>query len=164
MLLAVAIVAALAASSAHALSPDDDGDHGEASSHANPIAQEMREREHPAAGLQEPDGGDDPAGEADHAALIADEFDVSEDEVLELRADGTGWGAMFKLYALARAQGVDVDDLIAAATVDEDGGHGFAFGEMKNALTDDELEELDDGPKNFGQLVSKSKKPAHAGP
>ncbi len=149
----IALLAALAAGSAYAFTGTDRDD--QRATHARPGLQEPVD-------AQELDD-DGPGGGTDKAALIAAEFGVSPPDVTALRDQGIGWGAMFKLYALARAKGVSVNDLVAA-TVDADGEKDFAFGEIKKSLTPEQLAALDDGPKNFGQLVSKSKKSAHAGP
>ena len=169
ILLIAGLVAALVAGSAYAFTVPGEGDE-HASSHAAPNSQEPEGFD----GTQDADDDEDDAAETagdaegagpDHAALIADEFGVSADDVAALHEQGIGWGALFKLYAFADATDTDVDELIAGAAVSADGEHGFAFGEMKKSLTDDELAALEDGPKNFGQLVSgsKSKKPKDAG-
>jgi hypothetical protein len=119
-------------------------------------------------GLSEPpvpdDGGDDGDGDAESpdghgnekiAQAIGDEFGVSPDEVLSRHGEGIGFGALFKLYALARAKGITVDELLAQ--IEEDGG-GYGFGKLKKELTNEEEQALDEGPKNLGQLVSESNK------
>ncbi len=95
------------------------------------------------------------AGADKVAQAIADEFDVTQGEVLALHEDGIGFGALFKLYAIARARGISVNDLLAE--IDASGG-GFAFGKMEKALTDDEQAALVSGPKNLGKLVSAASK------
>ena len=160
----VAVGAALAAGSAFAFNSSD-GDVAR-NSHARPRPQEQEDSDD-AQEQADDDATDAAAGNAggvDKAALIAEEFGVSPDAVAALHADGIGWGALFKLYTYARVMGVSVDDLAAAAPIDADGERDYAFGELKKSLTDEQLAALSDGPKNFGQLVSKSKKPAHAGP
>ena len=47
------------------------------------------------------------------AQAIADTFGVPVEEVMELHDQGIGFGTLFKLYKLACATGVDVNDLIA---------------------------------------------------
>jgi hypothetical protein len=121
-------------------------------------------------GLSEPpviddgDGGDDSDSEEEPeaaqgtekvAAAIAGEFGVPLDEVLARHADGIGFGALFKLYAIARAKGIALDELLA--TIEEDGG-GYGFGNLRKGLSEEEQEALEEGPKNLGQLVSESKK------
>jgi len=73
--------------------------------------------------------------------------------VLALHDDGIGFGALFKLYLIARAKGITVYELIAQ--IEEDGG-GFAFGKLKKSLTEDEMAIFEDGPNNLGELVSGS--------
>jgi hypothetical protein len=57
---------------------------------------------------------------------------------------------------------VSVDSLLATATTDLPGEGGLAFGTLKQSLTDAQLATLENEPKNLGQLVSASHKPAHA--
>jgi hypothetical protein len=104
------------------------------------------------------------AGAQSKVDLIAGEFGVSADSVEALHAQGIGFGAIFKLHAIARATGTDVQTLIDAAPVGADGEREFAFGELINAMTPEQHAALDDGPKNFGMLVSAAHRPAHAGP
>jgi hypothetical protein len=101
------------------------------------------------------DDGDDTgsAGNQKIAEAIADEFDTTPGEVLALHDQGIGFGAIFKLYLIARANDMTVDELLA--DIDEDGG-GFAFGKLKKSLTEEEMAVFEDGPKNLGQLVSGS--------
>jgi hypothetical protein len=145
--IAIAAAAALAGTSAQALSGHD------------------RSTIRPAHVAQQQDPDDDAAGiqerrapKADKAILIAEEFDVDAAEVTALREQGIGWGALFKLYAIADARGVSVDALISGAPLDAEGERGFAFGEMMQSLTDEERAALEDHPKNFGQL-NKGNKP-----
>lgn len=113
-------------------------------------------------GLSEPPVIDDGEGDEGSGAAglhgteaIADEFGVSREDVLALHDDGIGFGVLFKLYSLARAQGMTVDELLAS--IESEGG-GYAFGKLKKELSEEEQAALDDGPKNLGQLVSESKK------
>ena len=152
----VAILAALAIGSAFALSGHDPS----ASVTIRPagIAQDADD------GVQDDaDRGAKPP-KVDKMEAIAKEFGVDAAAVTAHREQGIGWGALYKLYAIADAKGVSVDELIAAEPPDADGGRGLAFGELMQSLTDEQRDELDEHPKNFGQIVSKSKKPAHAGP
>jgi len=87
--------------------------------------------------------GNDGEGEKAIAQVIADEFEVSPDEVLALREQGIGFGAIFKLYAL----GVSIP-------TDADGDYEFNFGELRKALSEDQQAVLESGPKNLGKLVS----------
>ena len=101
------------------------------------------------------DEGDEDAsaGNQKIAEAIAEEFDTTPDEVLALHDGGIGFGAIFKLYLIARANGMTVGDLLSQ--VDEDGG-GIAFGKLKKTLTEEEMAIFEDGPKNLGELVSGS--------
>ncbi len=103
-------------------------------------------------------GGDgDGNGAQKVAQALADEFGGSAEDMLALHDQGIGFGAMFKLYVLAGASGMSVDDLMATITADGDGGYEFAFGEMKNALTEEQQAAYESGPKNLGQLMKASK-------
>ncbi|GAG38733.1 unnamed protein product, partial [marine sediment metagenome] len=56
----------------------------------------------------------DGEGEQHIAQMIADEFGASQENVLALHEQGVGFGALFKLYALAAVmEGMTVDDLLA---------------------------------------------------
>ena len=99
------------------------------------------------------EGSDDSAGNQKIAEAIAEEFETTPEEVLALHDEGIGFGAIFKLYLIARAKGITVHELLAQ--IEEDGG-GFAFGKLKKSLTDEELAIFEDGPKNLGELVSGS--------
>jgi len=88
------------------------------------------------------------------AQAIADAFGASQEEVLALHEQGIGFGALFKLYSLARATGTTVDDLLASID-----GDGYAFGKRFKELTEEQQAVLDAGPKNLGQLVSASHHP-----
>ncbi len=111
-------------------------------------------------------GGDDVNGEEDVgigngaqkvAQALADEFGGSAEEMLALHDQGIGFGAMFKLYLLAGASGMSVDDLMATIAADGDGGQEFAFGERKKALTEEQQAAYEAGPKNLVQLMKASK-------
>ena len=99
------------------------------------------------------------------AQAIADAFDgVAQEDVLALHEQGIGFGVLFKLYAIAEATHTPVADLLAAATTtDPNGETEFAFGQLFNSLTDEQLAALEDGPKNLGQLVSASNHPDEDG-
>jgi hypothetical protein len=88
------------------------------------------------------------------AEAIADEFGVAKEEVLARHSEGIGFGALFKLYKLARAQGISVDDLLATIPVDENGEPDFRFGQLRKALTEEQRALYEAGPKNLGKLVS----------
>lgn len=110
--------------------------------------------------VQEDSG--DAEGAQNIAGVIASEFGTTPEEVMSLHEQGIGFGALFKLYSLARATGVSVTDLLASMPQDED-GHEFAFGKAFKELTDEQAATLESGPKNLGQLVSNSHKPEAAG-
>ena len=113
----------------------------------------------------EDDEGDIGEGAQYIAQVIADEFGASQEDVLALHEQGIGFGEIFKLYALAAVmEGTTVQDLLAAAQTDGDDGYDFDFGELRKSLTEDQLADLESGPKNLGQIVSASHRPEHAGP
>ena len=112
------------------------------------------------------DGDNDADTGAEHIArLIADAFGAEEADVLALHEEqGIGFGAIFKLYAIADLTDTPVADLLAAATTTGANGETeFAFGQLFNSLTDEQLAALEDGPKNLGQLVSASNHPDEDG-
>jgi len=111
------------------------------------------------------DGDNDADTGAEHIArLIADAFGAEEADVLALHEEqGIGFGALFKLYALAQATGTTVDDLLASIDADTDGGQGYAFGKLFHDLTEEQQAVLEAGPKNLGQLVSASNHPDEDG-
>jgi hypothetical protein len=79
---------------------------------------------------------------------------AAAESVAALRTSGIGWGALFKIYKLAAAMGVD-----AEALLDEIGPDGeFDFGALRNALTEAEREAYDSSAKNFGTLVAAAHK------
>ena len=93
---------------------------------------------------------------AEHVAqVIADAFGTTQEEVLAMHDEGIGFGALFKLYALADATNTPVDDLLATMQ-NADGEFEFAFGKQFKALTDEQLAAFDSGPNNLGELVSRS--------
>jgi hypothetical protein len=104
---------------------------------------------------EEVEGEGDAAGNQKIAGVIAAEFGSTPEEVLALHDQGIGFGALFKLYSIARAKGISVDQLLAEI---EASGGGFAFGKLKKSLTDEERAILEAGPKNLGELVSGSNK------
>jgi len=157
---ALAIVAVLAGGSAYAFS-----DRGQSDDHAAEVALERRAdpADLPAGNnLQEQEGGGDD-NPVDMAAVIADAFSANSGDVTALHAQGIGFGAIFKLYAIAAAKGMTVDQLLATVAIDPaTGEHNFAFGQMKKSLSDSEAAALHDGPKNLGQMVSASRRAQHA--
>jgi len=111
--------------------------------------------------VQALDGEEDGAtgnGEEKIATAIADEFGVTPEEVLAQHDEGIGFGALFKLYQLALAQGMTVEELLATIPTGEDGEPAFGFGQLRKALTEEEQAVLEDGPKNLGELVSGASK------
>src|SRR5688500_11632763 len=60
--------------------------------------------------VQEGEGSEDAQGADRIAQAIAVEFGVTKEEVLARHNEGIGFGALFKLYKLARAQGISVDE------------------------------------------------------
>jgi hypothetical protein len=102
--------------------------------------------------------GEDTQGANKVAQAIADEFGVTKEEVLARHNEGIGFGALFKLYKLARAQGISVDELLATIPVDENGEREFRFGQLRKALTEDQRALYESGPKNLGKLVSAASK------
>ena len=102
--------------------------------------------------VQQP--AEDPGqGARRHASAIAEEFGVSEDEVLQFHKDGLGFGALFKVYKLARAKGVSASSLVASFP-QVNGEPDPDFGAQFGGLTDDQRARLKDGPKNLGKLIS----------
>jgi hypothetical protein len=149
VVLAAGLIAVLVAGSAYAFS--ERGSEGATQSRVN-LHGDTETQEELSGGPSAPD----------KAALIADAFGVSPDAVLAHHNQGFGWGALFKLYAFARAKGVSVDQLIAAAPTDGAGKKEFAFGDMKQSLTAEQVVIFEEGPKNFGQLMSSSRRNSHA--
>jgi hypothetical protein len=92
------------------------------------------------------------------AQAIADEFGVTKEEVLARHNEGIGFGALFKLYKLARAQGISVDELLAGIPTDANGERQFGFGQLRKALTAEQRASFESGPKNLGKLVSAASK------
>ena len=92
------------------------------------------------------------------AQAIADEFGVSKDEVLARHQQGIGFGALFKLYKLARTKGISVDDLLATIPTGANGEREFGFGQLRKSLTAEQRAAFNSGAKNLGQLVSGKNK------
>jgi hypothetical protein len=104
------------------------------------------------------EGAEDGQGSDKVAQAIADEFGVSKEEVLAHHQQGIGFGALFKLYKLARAKGISVDDLLATIPTDANGQREFGFGDLRKGLTAEQRAGFNSGPKNLGQLVSGKNK------
>src|SRR2546425_4967780 len=92
------------------------------------------------------------------AQAIADQFGVSKGEVLARHQQGVGFGALFKLYKLARAKGISVDDLLATIPTGANGEREFGFGQLRKSLTAEQRAAFNSGPKNLGHLVSGKSK------
>ena len=134
---------------------DDSDDADVTSDEADDQDEDEAANEEDADDADEAEAGDG----AEHIAqVIADEFGVTQEEVLALHQQGIGFGALFKLYAIAAAKGMSVDDLLATLETNAEGEFEFAFGELKKSLTEEELAALEAGAKNLGQLVSASHK------
>ena len=156
---AIGALAALAAGTAYAVSG-----HGQGDEHAAAIAIERSRSEAPgqqAAAYAEDAEHASAEDAANVAEVIADEFDADTDDVVELHEQGMGYGVIFKLYAIADAKDMDVDDFIESLDKKPNGKPAFAYGQIKKSLDEDEDEELADGPKNLGRLVSASRKAKH---
>jgi len=105
--------------------------------------------------------GDEPAdgqGADKVAQAIADQFGVSKEDVLARHQQGIGFGALFKLYKLAHAKGISVDDLLASIPTGANGEREFGFGQLRKSLTAEQLAAFNSGAKNLGQLVSGKSK------
>jgi len=92
------------------------------------------------------------------AQAIADQFGVSKEDVLARHQQGIGFGALFKLYKVARAKGVSVDDLLATIPTGANGEREFRFGQLRKSLTAEQRAAFNSGPKNLGRLVSGKNK------
>lgn len=91
--------------------------------------------------------------------LFAEGLDASDDDIRALADMGFGWGDIFKLSLYSTVLGVSVDDLVAGAHHDDETGEfEFAWGELRQILTDDQLELLETLPRNLGQAVSADKR------
>ena len=105
--------------------------------------------------------GDEPAdgqGADKVAQAIADQFGVSKEDVLARHQQGIGFGALFKLYKLAHAKGISVDDLLVSIPTGANGEREFGFGQLRKSLTAEQLAAFNSGAKNLGQLVSGKSK------
>lgn len=58
-------------------------------------------------------------GQQKHLTSIAAEYEVSEEDVAELRASGAGWGVIRHAFALAAAEGISVADALARIDGDD---------------------------------------------
>lgn len=156
---AAGVLAALAAGTAFGVS-----EQGQGAEHAAEIAIERSRSDAPPqhAAAHDNDAQEAAGGEqANIAEVIADEFDADADDVTELHEQGMGYGVIFKLHAITDAKDMDVDDYIASLDERLNGKPAFAYGQAKKSLSANERDELADGPKNLGQLVSASRKAKH---
>ena len=115
---------------------DDDGGGGEV------VAQEVE------------DGDVEGTQKIAEAIAGVEAFETTPEDVLALHDQGIGFGAIFKLHALASAMGMSVEDLLATIDKNEDGEYEFAFGKLWQSLDQTQAASLSDMPKNLGQLVS----------
>ena len=149
----------LADSGSPATTEEDDSDDADVTSDEADDQDEDEATNEEDADDQDEDDEAEAGDGAEHIAqVIADEFGVTQEEVLALHQQGIGFGALFKLYAIAAAKGMSVDDLLATLETNAEGEFEFAFGELKKSLTEEELAALEAGAKNLGQLVSASHK------
>ena len=104
--------------------------------------------------------------------LLAEGFNANEDDLAALAGMGLGWGSIFKLNLYSTVLGVPIDELLAGAAPDDETGEiDFGWGELRQALTEDQLAVLESMPRTFGQLVSAEHRhqgrdehrPEHAG-
>ena len=85
------------------------------------------------------------------------------DQITALHDQGIGFGAIFKLELLAKAQSTTVDQLILNL-IGTDGEIGFSFGQAFRQLTPAQLELIKDFPyRNLGQAIAATHRPSHAG-
>ena len=94
------------------------------------------------------DHGQEAIAQAIAEAFIIEGEAVLVDDVLALREEGIGFGALFQLYALAEAMDTSVEEVLALRQ------QGMGFGELRNALDPDQLAILEALPKNLGRIVS----------
>lgn len=91
--------------------------------------------------------------------LFAEGFDADEEDLAAFADMGLGWGDVFKLNLYSTVLGVPVDELLAGTEFDDETGeYDFAWGELKQSLTDEQLALLESMPRNFGQFVSADKR------
>jgi hypothetical protein len=103
---------------------------------------------------EEPSG----AGASKNAEAVATAFGMQPEEVLDLHAQGVGFGALVKLLALAKVKGTTPSALLTAVPV-VNGEREFNFGDQFKALSGQQRSELEKlGIKNLGQLKTKEKR------
>src|SRR5206468_2597889 len=95
-------------------------------------------------------------GAEDVAQAIAGGFPAVSDcsdqqEVLNLHQQGIGFGAIFKLCALAAAKGTTVEAVLATIPKNDGGQFEFAFGKLFKGLTEQQQTVLASLPKNLGE-------------
>jgi len=146
----VAIAVTLFASTAAIAVADDtevEGDTGE--------TRELNEVQLRKAELLADDFGDYVVGEGEVGDTVGEDAAVAELTELRTGDKVIGWGAMFKLLQLAKAEGSSLAALLADIDTDED---GWAFGRRFKELGDDDPRKLsDDTPKNLGQLKKQER-------
>ncbi len=131
-----------------ALHQDDDHPHGD-------VANQNGENENDDADNADAQNqGEVGQGAQEIAAAIGQAFGVDSAAVMALHDEGIGWGALFQLYAIAKARNMTVDQLLTEIGFTADGEHHFAFGKLKQSLSEQEAAALESGPKNLGQLIS----------
>ena len=156
LLLAGGVAALIAASSVLAV-----GGSAPIALHSSPDQGQTNEDGGKALSAQEQEtgeGAEDGQGSDQVAQAIAGEFGVSKEEVLARHQQGIGFGALFKLYKIARAKGISVDDLLATIPTGANGEREFGFGNLRKSLTAEQLAAFNSGPKNLGHLVSGKNK------
>ncbi|GMQ98153.1 MAG: hypothetical protein BMS9Abin17_0659 [Acidimicrobiia bacterium] len=68
-----------------------------------------------------------------------------------------GWGALYKLMQIAAARDMTVGELLEEIGQDEDGGYDFGFGQLRKTLSPDEMDTLNETPRNLGQLKKQAR-------
>lgn len=120
----------------------------------------------PAVAEEADDGaGSSPPGTLDMVGLLAAEFadyGADLDQVRALFDAGVGFGAIFKLEAMAAVAGGDVFALLAQLT-GEDGELELGWGAWRHELTADQLATLEMLPRNLGQIVAAAHRPESTG-
>jgi len=93
------------------------------------------------------DNEDEAVVEADVEALTEVIIDVRTGE------PAVGWGALYKLMLLSKANEMSLTDYLATM----DGDDGWGFGKRFKTLNDDQKALLADTPKNLGQANKQAK-------
>jgi hypothetical protein len=90
-------------------------------------------------------------GAEQNISAIAHQFGVSTSDVTALRDQGFGFGAIVKLFALAKAKNTNAMDL-AAQLPKVNGQPDANFEELFNGLSAQEKARIENLPKNLGQI------------